>query len=452
MADERDRLRKLRKLEATTPPAVKTSSDPYYVRDPKTGLSPAQVDAQKALQTAQTVNQELGIASKVVTKPGSAGNISTPPGAARAGYEWYAFNLPGGGFEWRERPTRETLIQSFGGGGGGGGGGRTVVGTYTDPETGDVYLIYSDGTRELQAKGTLTADKAAADLLAAETKRKAGQSAYDLLFTQFQQYGLGALVEPLRQFIVEGLSPAEFTLRLRDTDAYKKRFAANQARIQKGLAALSEAEYIGLEDQYQNIMRQYGLPETYYTRGDMGRQEGFEKLIAGDVAATELEDRLQLGVNEIQQKPQQIMDSLKSFYPEINQGDLLAYFLDPNNAIQNIKRKVTAAQIGGAATMAGLATGVTRAEELARYGVTGEAARQGFQTIAQVLPRGSQLAEIYKQSPYTQTTAEQEVFGLAGAPEAERQRRRLTQLETAAFSGQAGTAGGALGRERAGAI
>ena len=452
MADERDRLRKLRQLEATTTPAVKTSSDPYYVRDPKTGLSPAQVDAQKALQTAQTVNQELGIASKVVTKPGSAGSISTPPGAARAGYEWYAFNLPGGGFEWRERPTRETLIQSFGGGGGGGGGGRTVVGTYTDPETGDVYLIYSDGTRELQAKGTLTADKAAADLLAAETKRKAGQSAYDLLFTQFQQYGLGALVEPLRQFIVEGLSPAEFTLRPRDTDAYKKRFAANQARIQKGLAALSEAEYIGLEDQYQNIMRQYGLPETYYTRGDMGRQEGFEKLIAGDVAATELEDRLQLGVNEIQQKPQQIMDSLKSFYPEINQGDLLAYFLDPNNAIQNIKRKVTAAQIGGAATMAGLATGVTRAEELARYGVTGEAARQGFQTIAQVLPRGSQLAEIYKQSPYTQTTAEQEVFGLAGAPEAERQRRRLTQLETAAFSGQAGTAGGALGRERAGAI
>jgi hypothetical protein len=452
MADERDRLRKLRQLEATTTPAVKTSSDPYYVRDPKTGLSPAQVDAQKALQTAQTVNQELGIASKVVTKPGSAGSISTPPGAARAGYEWYAFNLPGGGFEWRERPTRETLIQSFGGGGGGGGGGRTVVGTYTDPETGDVYLIYSDGTRELQAKGTLTADKAAADLLAAETKRKAGQSAYDLLFTQFQQYGLGALVEPLRQFIVDGLSSAEFTLRLRDTDAYKKRFAANQARIQKGLSALSEAEYIGLEDQYQDVMRRYGLPENYYSRGDMGRQEGFERFIGGDVSPVELEDRIQTAQRRVINAAPEVTASLRSFYPEIGQGDLLAYFLDPDKAIENIKRKVTAAEIGGAATMAGLATGATRAEELARYGVTQEAARQGFQTIAQVLPRGSQLAEIYKQSPYTQTTAEQEVFGLAGAPEAERQRRRLTQLETAAFSGQAGTAGGALGRERAGAI
>jgi len=31
-----------------------------------------------------------------------------------------------------------------------------------------------------------------------DEKTKAGQSAYDLLFTQFQQYGMGALVEPLK--------------------------------------------------------------------------------------------------------------------------------------------------------------------------------------------------------------------------------------------------------------
>ncbi len=37
----------------------------------------------------------------------------------------------------------------------------------------------------------------------------------------------------------------------------------------KGLNALSEAEYIGLEDQYQNIMRNYGLPASYYTRAKM---------------------------------------------------------------------------------------------------------------------------------------------------------------------------------------
>jgi hypothetical protein len=307
----------------------------------------------------------------------------------------------------------------------------------------------SDSSAQTTAQ-TLAAQQAAQ--LAAEEKRRQGQSAYALLFEQFERYGLGALVEPLKGFIIDGLSPAEFTLRLRETDAYKKRFAANQARIQKGLRALSEAEYIGLEDQYQDVMRRYGLPENYYTRGDMGRQEGFEKFIGGDVSPVELEDRIQTAQRRVINAAPEVTASLRQFYPEIGQGDLLAYFLDPDKAIENIKRKVTAAEIGGAATMAGLATGITRAEELARYGVTGEQARQGFQTIAEVAPRGSQLADIYKQTPYTQTTAEQEVFGLAGATEAAKQRKKLTQLEQASFSGSSGMAGGALGRERAGAF
>jgi hypothetical protein len=310
-------------------------------------------------------------------------------------------------------------------------------------------LVTGSGDTSTSAANFATQQAAQA---AAEEKRRQGQSAYDLLFSQFQLYGLGALVEPLKGFIMDGLSPAEFTIRLRDTDAYRKRFAANQARIQKGLRALSEAEYINLEDQYQDVMRRYGLPETYYSRGDMGRQEGFEKFISGDVSPVELEDRIQTAQRRVINAAPEVTASLRSFYPEIGQGDLLAYFLDPDKAIENIKRKVTAAEIGGAATMSGLTAGATRAEELARYGVTGEAARQGFQTIADILPRGSQLAEIYKQSPYTQTTAEQEVFGLTGATEASKRRRQLTQLEQAAFSGQAGTAGGALGRERAGAF
>ena len=290
---------------------------------------------------------------------------------------------------------------------------------------------------------------------AAEEKRRQGQSAYNILLEQFNQYGLGALVTPLQEFIVQGLSPAEFTLRLRDTDAYKKRFAANQARIQRGLRALSEAEYIGLEDQYQNVMRNYGLPANYYTRGDMGRQEGFEKFIAGDVSAAELEDRIQTAQNRVINAAPEVSRALREFYPGITNGDILAYALDPDKAITDIRRKVTAAEIGAGAMQAGLATGVTRAEELARFGVTGEQARAGFQAISDILPRGRQLSEIYGRQgvgPYTQTTAEQEVFGLTGAAEAGRQRRKLTELEQAAFSGQAGAAGGALARDRAGAF
>jgi len=285
----------------------------------------------------------------------------------------------------------------------------------------------------------------------AEEKRRAGQSAYDLLFTQFQQYGMGALVEPLKQFIQDGLSSSEFTLRLRDTDAYKKRFAANASRIAKGLSALNEAEYIGLEDQYQNIMRQYGLPPSYYTRGEMGRQEGFEKFLANDVSAAELEDRVLTAQSRVMNANPEVLASLKQFYPGISNGDILAYTLDPEKALTDIKRKVTAAEIGGAAMQAGLQTGVTRAEELGAAGVTKQQAQQGYSTIAGGLQRGSQLASIYGESPYTQTQAESEIFNIAGSTEAEKQRKKLTSLEKATFGGQTGLSSGALVRDRAGA-
>ena len=284
------------------------------------------------------------------------------------------------------------------------------------------------------------------------TGTSASQSAYDLLYEQFSQYGLGGLIEPLKGFIEEGISPAEFTIRLRNTDAYKKRFAANAIRIQKGLRALSEAEYIGIEDQYQNIMRNYGLPESYYARGEMGRQEGFEKFLSNDVSAAELEDRIVTAQNRVINAAPEISTALKSYYPDITNGDILAYALDPEQGLAGIKRKVASAEIGGAALMAGLKADVTRAEELQRYGVSAEQARQGFQTVAEVAPRGTQLSEFYKQSPYTQATAETEVFGLGGATEAAKQRKKLTQLEQASFSGSSGLTSGALARDRAGAF
>jgi hypothetical protein len=314
-------------------------------------------------------------------------------------------------------------------------------------------IVTGSGNTSTLAANTLAAQQAAQ--LAAEEKRRQGQSAYSLLFSEFERYGLGALVEPLKGFIVEGLSPAEFTLRLRETDAYKKRFAANTQRINKGLRALSEAEYIGLEDQYQNIMRNYGLPASYYARGEMGVQQGFEKFIGGDVSAAELEDRIQTAQNRVLNAAPEVSKALREFYPDITNGDILAYTLDPDKALTDIRRRVTAAEIGAGAMQAGLRTGLARAEELGRFGITGEQARQGFSTIAEVLPSATKLSQIYAKQgmgPFTQETAEQEVFGITGAAEARTKRRKLAELETAAFSGQAGAAGGALGRERAGAF
>ena len=299
--------------------------------------------------------------------------------------------------------------------------------------------------------GAGAGSSAAASTAAAEALAKR-QSAFDLLREQFAQYGLEGLVDPLKGLIQENVSPSEFAVRLRQTEPYKKRFAANAARINKGLRALSEAEYITLEDSYQNIMRNYGLPATYYTKGDMGRQEGFEKFIAGDVSPAELEERVLTAQNRVINAPPQVKDALKQFYPDINNSDILAYTLDPEKGLADIKRKVTAAEIGGAAMGAGLATDVGRAEELARFGVTAERAREGYQAAVPIIERGRQLSGFYNESPYTQATAEEELFGLTYAPEATAKRKRLTALEQASFAGQSGMTGGALSRERAGSF
>ena len=304
--------------------------------------------------------------------------------------------------------------------------------------------------------GTGTGATTSTDGTGTPEQKAARQSAFDLLKLQFDEYGLGALVEPLRGLIQEGVSPSEFAVRLRQTDPYKKRFAANAARIASGLRALSEAEYINLEDGYQTIMRNYGLPATYYTKGELGRQEGFEKFIAGDVSPAELEDRISIAQKRVIDAAPQVTEALKQFYPDIKNADILAYTLDPAQGLSTIKKKVLAAEIGGAAlgakTVSGAAldTSAARAEELARYGVTAESAKQGYGAIGGGLERGRQLSSIYQQPDYNQAVAEEEIFNLPGQTQAGEKRKKIIGLEKATFGGQTGVSSGALSQNRAG--
>ena len=331
--------------------------------------------------------------------------------------------------------------------GGGNTGGATIY-TASDGKQFTDQAAYATYETNLRNSGLATAAKEAEN-------KAARQSAYDLLLSQFKQYGLESLVEGIKDLIQKNVSPSEFAIALQNTDAYKQRFAANQDRIKQGLRALTPAEYIGLEDQYQNIMRNYGLPSSYYSKDAMGTQAGFNKFISNDVSAAELEDRIATAQKRVINADPNVTDALRQFYPDITNADILAYTLDPTNALENIKRKVTAAEIGGAALGQGLGTSASRAEELAKYGITKAQAQQGYGTIGEFLPTATKLGDIYSKQglgAYDQTTAEKEVFGTAGAAEAAQKRKKLTQLEQAQFGGQAGTAQGALDRGRQGSF
>jgi hypothetical protein len=277
--------------------------------------------------------------------------------------------------------------------------------------------------------------------------------AYQRLYDEYNALGLGALVEDSKDLLMKATSVSQIPEALRNTKAYMTRFSANDARVKAGFRALNPATYLALEDQYQKVMTRYGLPKNYYTPGLYGKQEGFEKLIASDISNTELEERIAAAQERVIRGAPQITQALKEFYPEITDGDILAYALDPANAIKNIQRKITTAEIGGAAlAQKGLTTSLARAEELQRYGVDKAAATAGYSVIGGGLQRGSELASIYGESPYTQATAESEIFKLSGEQEARKQRQKVTGLEKATFSGKSGVTGGALTRDRAGGI
>jgi len=276
------------------------------------------------------------------------------------------------------------------------------------------------------------------------------KSAFNILKMEFQQYGLGSLVDKISNLLTDGTPPAEFALRLRGTQEYKDRFKANEVRLSKGLSALDPADYVALEDKYQAIMRNYDLPESYYTKDETGRQMGFEQLLGSDVSSTELENRIITAKDRVVNANPEVARTLKQFYPGITNGDILAYALDPKNALNEIQRKVTVAEIGGAAMQSGLGTNLARAEELQKYGVDKASAVEGYSAIGAGLQRGSELASIYQQDPYTQSTAESELFKLPGQQEARKQRQKVTGLEKATFGGQSGVTSGALARDRAG--
>jgi hypothetical protein len=375
---------------------------------PKTNLQKFQ--EEKAQRDA-----DIAVAKKAEEDAKAAAFANKP--ADEPGFTWKFITLAGGGGEWRKY---KSSTGPTGGGDTGSGSGNNA-------------------TQDLLLKQQRDAEEAA--------KLRDRQSAYDILYNEFNKYGLGGLVEDVKYLLQSNVSPSQFAIELQNTKSYQQRFAANQERIKAGLRALTPAEYVGLEDQYQNIMRTYGMPSSYYTKDGTGKQAGFEKFLANDVSASELEDRIATAQQRVLNSNPEVLTALKQFYPDINNADILAYTLDPTNALTTIKRKVTAAEIGGAALAQGLQAAGGTAESLAGLGVTKAQAQQGYANVAEIFHVVHNLLTSTENSLHTQQTAEAEIFNTQGSAQAAARRRKLKGLEEASFGGSSGV--GALGRDKA---
>lgn len=295
---------------------------------------------------------------------------------------------------------------------------KKAISSYKNAD-GTITVVYDDGTTEI----TGTPDKLSDD--------SARKDAFALLIDTFKQYGLDSLADTIKGYMTQNIGPNEATLLLKQTQAYKDRFAGNGTRVAAGKNAIGESTYLALENQYAEVLKAYG-------QNALGNRAEYATLIGNDISNIELGDRLKLAVTRVQQSDPSVKAQLKQFYPSITDADLVSYFLKPDQTLPGLERKVTSAEIGAAATSQGLNTSATSAEDLAAFGVDRSTALKGYSTIGTILPEGQKLSSIYGEAKidYTQATAEQEVF--KGNASAERKRKQLAALETAQFGGSAG--------------
>jgi hypothetical protein len=277
------------------------------------------------------------------------------------------------------------------------------------------------------------------------------RDAYALLKETFRSYGLESLVPAIEGFMKRNLGPNEALIELRATPEYVARFKGNELRRDSGKNALSEAEYLAVEDAYDQTLRAYGQ-QDYFGIDRKAKQAKAAELIGSDISAVEFKDRIQLAVDRVQNADPMTKKVLKDFYPTLNEADLIGYFLNPKDNLPKLQEKVTASEIGAAARNLNLATDVAAATDLAKYGVTQAQAREGYSTISGILPTASKLSNIYGETgvKYAQAEGEAEVF--KGNQDAATKRKRLASMERAAFSGSAGTNQGSLTRSTQGRI
>jgi hypothetical protein len=252
-------------------------------------------------------------------------------------------------------------------------------------------------------------------------------------FTDAELAELSGYIES--SIIDPNVGPNAAILGMRNLKVYKQRFVGNETRVKAGLNALSEGEYLQQEKDYGQYFREYGV-QNLATRERMGI------LIGNDISAIEAKNRIGLAVDRVKNADANIIKQLKTYYPTLEDKDLVSYFLSPTEYLPELKRKVTASEIGAAALGQGF-TDTSRSLGYADYGVDRSGALEGYASLASVLPATSKLSDIYGETgiAYTQQTGEEEFLKASDA--AKRKRNILASKERASFEGSAGNAPGA---------
>lgn len=255
------------------------------------------------------------------------------------------------------------------------------------------------------------------------------EDAFAYLQSILSTYGLGSLADWAWQQILDGRSANEVMQSLRDTEEYKERFRAIELLRANGYPAISESEVIAWERQAREVMMAAGMPAGFYDS-----YTDFADIIGTGQSINEFTTRVNDGFLAVASAPAEVRQMFQSWFGPDSDTAMAALFLDPDRALPVLQRQVQMAQIGGSAFRFGFDVTQGRAEDLARLGVTGDAANQGWQQLSQI--RGAFQERIGEDEDLTPEEHGADLLFDAGRG-GEKVDRRLEQRK-AALSGSAG--------------
>lgn len=245
------------------------------------------------------------------------------------------------------------------------------------------------------------------------------------LISMFSNYGLQTLAGRIIDMVKQGFSSDTMSIMLEKTPEYQKRFAANAARMKKGLSVLSPAEYIQTERAYSQILNQSGMPKGFYDQ-----QSDYQKFLENDLAPTELNDRVKMWQSEAL-KDQAGLDAIRKI-TGLGASDYAAYLMDPARATPLLTKAAQAVSFAAAAGRHGFDVSKQLATQYGNLDVTASNAEQGFAAIQEVQGQTDKLARMYGLGGYDVNDAAAEVF--AGDAVQKAKRAKASNAEKATFN------------------
>lgn len=266
---------------------------------------------------------------------------------------------------------------------------------------------------------------------------------------QFASLGLGDLYGLIMSYITDGTDNYDDILNRMQVDpaaqnVIAKRFPALKARQDSG-HPISIKDYLNLEDTYRNIVQQSGLPKGFYDQNT-----DYTKWIEAGVAPTEVQARINTAANAVNNADPNIKSALRDYYG-VDDGGIMAHFLDPKIAADVLTTQYGAASVGGAYKAQGLSLDRSLAEEIGVNPGNLANAAAGANQVAADTQAAAMLSNVWGED-LTSEDLTRDTFNVSGGAAARKKKNSLASQERAAFGGSSGAVNGSLSTASAGQI